>query len=61
MKGTIFETFSSIQQNVPRELKAIREEAFLGHLILRMGDVNVLPKQAVTILIGKKRESSSCA
>jgi hypothetical protein len=29
-----FEAVSSIQQTVTRELKAIREEAFLGHPIV---------------------------
>jgi hypothetical protein len=46
MKGTIFEAVSSIQQNVTRELKAIREEALSGTFFRCMSDVNVTPKRA---------------
>jgi hypothetical protein len=50
MKGTRFEAVSSIQQTVTRELKAIREDSFLGHSIRCTCDVNVVRKRAGTIL-----------
>jgi hypothetical protein len=50
MKGTRFEAVSSIQQIVTGVLKAIREEAFLGHSIRCMSDVNVVRKRARTML-----------
>jgi hypothetical protein len=43
MKGTRFEAVSSIQQNVTRELKAIREETFSRCM-------NFVRKRAGTIL-----------
>jgi hypothetical protein len=53
MIGMRFEADSSIQQTVTRELKAIREERFLGHLIHCMSDINIVWMQARTILNDK--------
>jgi hypothetical protein len=50
MKGMKFEAASSIQQTVTRELKAIWEKAFFSDMIHCMSDVNVVHKEAGTIM-----------
>jgi hypothetical protein len=50
MKGMRFEAVSLIQQTVMKELKAIWEEAFLGHSIHCMSNVNIAQKWAGIIL-----------
>lgn len=50
MKGTRFGSVSPIQQTVTTELKALREEPFSRVSIRCMSDVNIMPKEAGTIL-----------
>jgi hypothetical protein len=50
MKEMIFKALSLIQQTVTRELKAIQKTRYLWHSFHFMSNINIVLKQAETIL-----------